>query len=242
MSDNHFRDDGIDRQLARVRAGTTAFAEAVATVSDDALDEPTRLPGWTRRHLIAHVGYNAAALTRLLDWARTGVETPMYESAEDRQVEIDQGARLPAADLRRMCEIHTTTLDAAWADLPRDAWSAKVRTAQGRLVPAAETLWMRAREVWVHAVDLNNCFDFAQIDEHVLWSLLTDITGLWQTRDTGHGITLAAADRPPLSVYANDNPTTSVTGALADTVRWAAGRGADGVTILGEAVTPPRWL
>ena len=39
-------------------------------------------PGWSRRHVVAHVGYNARALTRLVEWAKTGIETPMYASAD----------------------------------------------------------------------------------------------------------------------------------------------------------------
>lgn len=43
-----------------------------------------------------------------------------------------------------------------WRDLPDANWTHEVRTAQGRTVPASETVWMRTREVWVHAVDLDN--------------------------------------------------------------------------------------
>jgi maleylpyruvate isomerase len=62
-------------------------------LADADLDADTLLDCWTRKHLIAHDGYNAAALCRLLDWAATGVETPMYDSTEQRAREIKEVRR-----------------------------------------------------------------------------------------------------------------------------------------------------
>ena len=82
------------------------------------------LDGWTRKHLVAHVGYNAAALCRLLDWAATGVETPMYESTEQRDQEIKEGATLTAAALRNLFDHTVARLDEKWRHLPESAWAA----------------------------------------------------------------------------------------------------------------------
>ncbi|NHU49753.1 maleylpyruvate isomerase N-terminal domain-containing protein, partial [Rhodococcus sp. A14] len=79
-----FHDLDLSERLLIARRGTAYFAQRLAELSDEQLSEPTGLAGWSRRHLVAHVGYNAAALCRLLDWAASGVETPMYASAEQR--------------------------------------------------------------------------------------------------------------------------------------------------------------
>ena len=50
---------------------------------------PTALPGWTRKHLVAHLAGNAEALLRLLHWAGTGERTPMYTSPEQRNADIE---------------------------------------------------------------------------------------------------------------------------------------------------------
>src|SRR3954447_21274961 len=71
----------------------TSFFDSVAGGD---LDRPSALPGWTRRHVVAHVAFNARALMRLLHWARTGEKTPMYASAEARNAEIEEGAKDPA--------------------------------------------------------------------------------------------------------------------------------------------------
>lgn len=151
-----FSDLNLSERLDVTRRGTAYFARHLTALSDEELSCPTLLVGWTRRAPVAHVGYNAAALGRLLDWAATGVETPMYESVEQRAREIDEGATHSAGSLRNLFTDNVIQIDAKWRNLPDPAWVAAVRTAQGRTVPASETAWMRTREVWIHAVDLDN--------------------------------------------------------------------------------------
>ncbi|RAG66982.1 maleylpyruvate isomerase, partial [Burkholderia multivorans] len=147
-------DPALLAELLTVRRGTAFFARKLGELSDAEFDEPSLLPGWSRRSLIAHVGYNAQALTRLVQWANTGVETPMYESPTARDAEIDFGSTLPVRALRHLIEHAAISLDVEWRDSPDEAWEAIVRTAQGREVPARETVWRRTREVWLHANDL----------------------------------------------------------------------------------------
>ena len=39
--------------------------------------------------------------------------------------------------------------------MPDDAWDGEIRTALGRATTGAEVPWMRVRESWVHALDLD---------------------------------------------------------------------------------------
>ena len=187
-----FADLDLSERLLIARRGTAYFAQRLAELSDNDFDGDTLLPGWSRRHLVAHVGYNAAALCRLMDWAATGVETPMYESVEQRSREIAEGATLDPAALRNLFDHTVARLDEKWRNLPESAWSAQVRTAQGRLVPASETAWMRTREVWIHAVDLANGGRFDDFPAVVLDSLLADIVGMWRQKNLGAGLVLAS--------------------------------------------------
>ncbi|MQY27096.1 maleylpyruvate isomerase family mycothiol-dependent enzyme [Nocardia aurantia] len=237
-----FDDLPLPERLLIARRGTAYFAQRLALLPDDALAQPISLTGWTRSHLIAHVGYNAAALCRLLEWAATGVETPMYASPGRRAEEIAAGATLSPAALRNLFAHTNARLDRAWRTLPDPAWSAEVRTAQGRLVPASETAWMRTREVWIHAVDLGNGGRFGDFPPVVLDSLLTDIAGVWRRKDLGAGLVLAVDGREPLVVRDDTSTDTTVSGPLAAVVRWATGRGAVGARIEGPRTTPPPWL
>jgi hypothetical protein len=75
--------------------GERFFGEALDRLPGAGPDGPSLLPGWSRRTVIAHVARNADALCNLLTWARTGVETPMYASAEAREAAIAATAQLP---------------------------------------------------------------------------------------------------------------------------------------------------
>ncbi|BBY30338.1 maleylpyruvate isomerase family mycothiol-dependent enzyme [Mycolicibacterium sediminis] len=233
----------LSERVLIARRGTAYLAQRIAELTDADFGGGTLLDGWTRRHLVAHAAYNAVALCRLLDWATTGEETPMYTSAEQRHREIAEGATLNAGALRNLFAHSCARLDEKWRHLPGAAWRETVRTAQGRQVPAEETVWMRTREVWVHAVDLDNGGRFGDVPVPVLDSLLTDVIGAWRTRGDGAGLVLAVAGREPVVVHDDAAPTITVSGELPAVVRWAAGRGAIGVTAgtAGDAVAP-RWL
>ena len=232
--------DAPARELAWARLGTAYFARKLNELTDAELDAPSLLPGWTRRHVVAHVGYNARALTRLVSWARTGVETPMYDSPEQRAAEIERGATLPGRALRSLFEHSEAHLDVEWRDLPGDRWDEQVRTAQGRLVPARETAWMRTREVWVHAVDLANGAASGDFPAELLDELLADVTRAWRRRAEVVDLTLAATGREPV-VLGTGGPTVS--GTLPDIVRWLVGRGARRLTSSTDEVPAvPHWL
>ena len=157
------KDPALLDALLQARRGTAFFARKLNELSDAELDGATLLPGWTRRYVVAHVGYNARAIARLIDWAATGVETPMYASPEARNHEIEFGATLSPIALRHLFDHSAVHLNVEWRDLPANAWHHKVKTAQGRIVPAEETVWMRTREVWLHGVDLDNGATFNDI-------------------------------------------------------------------------------
>ncbi|NLE72900.1 MAG: maleylpyruvate isomerase family mycothiol-dependent enzyme [Actinomycetales bacterium] len=241
-------DPVLKAQLLLARRGQAFFSRALAELRNHQLDVPSLVPGWTRRHVVAHVGLNARALTRLTEWAATGVETPMYASPEQRDEEIEFAATLPARALRHLSAHAAVHLDVEWRDLPEEAWDATVRTAQGRLVPARETVWMRTREVWVHAVDLDHGASFRQFPPELVDRLLADVVGAWRRRqDAEHlpALRLVPVDRPAdaARATAGDEPLVLV-GRAADLAHWATGRGATGVrTADGDPPpAPPRWL
>ncbi|WP_104061397.1 maleylpyruvate isomerase family mycothiol-dependent enzyme [Arthrobacter sp. 4R501] len=234
--------------LLHARRGTAFFARTLNELTDAELDGDSLLPGWTRRHVAAHIGYNARAIARLIEWAATGVETPMYASSDVRDHEISFGATLSPIALRNLFDHSAVHLNVEWRDLPAQAWHHQVRTAQGRIVPASETVWMRTREVWTHAVDLDNGASFADIPEPVLERLLQDITGAWKTRgtDTGLLINITGTDLTSGDTTAQ-NPTL-ITGTLPGVTQWATGRGTHAVTAthngtqLDEAPAAPQWI
>src|ERR1044071_5429214 len=84
--------------LTDVDRATDDLLRTVADLDPAAVAKPSLLPGWTAGHVLTHVARNADALTNLLTWARTGVETPPYPSPEAREAGIQDGARRPLRD------------------------------------------------------------------------------------------------------------------------------------------------
>ncbi|WP_022887275.1 maleylpyruvate isomerase family mycothiol-dependent enzyme [Glaciibacter superstes] len=242
------QDPEILAALLLARRGTAYFQRKLAELRDDQFDGPSLLPGWSRRHVIAHVGYNARALTRLTEWAATGVENPMYPSPDARGEEIEYGATLSPAALRNLSAHAAVHLNVEWRDLEPTSWNAEVRTAQGRIVPASETVWMRTREVWLHAVDLDNGGSVTDFPPELIDRLLTDVLGAWNRRQAAESIpnfVLRADDRADIrSVTGDTDDGIELLGTAAALTRWATGRGSIGVSTVGCSPVPksPRWL
>ena len=233
-------------ELAWARLGTAYFARRLNELRDDELHVASGLPGWTRAELVAHVGYNARALTRLTEWARTGVVTPMYASAEQRSREILLGGTLPTRALRNLFDHAVVHLDVEWRDLTSEQWDAEVVTAQGRAVSVRETAWMRAREVWVHAIDLGTRGAFRDFPPELVRRLIADVVSAWGRRGEGVSLLLEFTDGAPnIKVEGPQGQlATGVSGASADIARWLTGRGASGLTVVGGGELPslPRWF
>src|ERR1044071_5981880 len=72
--------------LAALREATDRLLGATGKLDDAALSEPSRLPGWSRGHVIAHLSRNADALVNVL----RGL--PMYANSETRDRDIERDA------------------------------------------------------------------------------------------------------------------------------------------------------
>ncbi len=240
---------GARPDLRVVREGTEYFLQKLRELNDDRFDGPSLLPGWTRRHVAAHVAYNAVALLNLVEWAETGVEKPMYESPAARDAEIEQGVALAPAALRELNNQAATKLDTAWNALTDEAWQAEVRTRTGQPVAASATVWMRTREVWLHAVDLNTGASFTDIPADCIDHVAANVIAAWRARQAAEQVpnfVLRPDDRPGTWAVGSADAGDAVilTGSAAALTQWATGRGAAGVATESgaEAPMPPAWL
>ncbi|WP_199435312.1 maleylpyruvate isomerase family mycothiol-dependent enzyme [Qaidamihabitans albus] len=210
--------------LAWMREGTAYLLRWADRLGDDAFAGPSRLPGWTRAHVLGHVARNAEALTRLATWARTGVETPMYTDRAQRNAEIEESAATPPASLRGELVSSAETLDAALEVLTAEQWQAQVRSALGRAVPAAEIPWMRIREVWLHAIDLDGGASVAELPDGVAGLLLDDVTAALSRKDGCPAVTLAPTDRAGTWRLGAAPSERTIKAPAADLVGWLTGR------------------
>jgi maleylpyruvate isomerase len=228
-----------DQTLAWMHDGTRQLLAAVAALSDKALTGPTTLPGWDRRSLISHLAANADALRNLVHWARTGEERRMYASAGQRDADIAAGARLPAAELRAWLSRSARALADDLGTLPDAAWDAKVITAQGLTRSASEIPWMRDREVFIHAVDLNAGVTWADLPAGFLADLLDDVAGRRSAKGGGPALLVAATDTGHTWEVAGSGAPLPVSAPLASLAAYLTGRPAPG---LAAAPPLPAWL
>jgi maleylpyruvate isomerase len=231
-------------RLQLMRDGEVFFLAQLDTLSDDDLFARSALPGWTRAHVVSHFARNAAALINLLDWARTGVATPMYPSVEARSDGIEAGARQSAAALRAEAVTGSERLQAALAAMPEDAWDGEIRTALGRQTNGAEVPWMRIRENWVHAVDLAAGATVDQFPPQVVADLLDEVIGTVGGRDDCPAAVLEATDTARTWTIGREAKVAILSGTEAALLAWLIGRsGGEGVVSSGGTVpTAPRWL
>ena len=233
----------LQAALGWVEIGGKLVHESLADLTEEAFDAPTALPGWTRRHLTAHLAANEEAVGNLIHWAATGVPTPMYASPQRRAGDIEEGSARTGADLRGWFDSSADQLVTAMAALDAPQWAVEVQTAQGRVVPASETPWMRARELLVHAVDLNAGPTFQDLPTDFLQALGDDIAAQRSAAMSGPALILQPADHTrPWTVEGTGTPT-AVTGSLADVVAYLAGRESAVTGTTGTAAPQlPAWL
>ena len=223
--------------LDRWADGERLFATALGRLTDEELDRPSLLPGWDRRHVLAHVARNADALRNLLTWAETGVETPMYPSREARDAGIAETAALDGPRLRTELVAATARFADAVRGLPGPAWSAQVGTLLGRSVPATEVPWMRCIEVVVHAVDLDAGVGFADVPEEVQAAICEEVLASWARR----------GETPDVVVFAGDQEwgsgAVAVSGPLPAVTGWLTGRSrGEELSADGDLPELPRWM
>lgn len=233
--------DTLDHEttLPWLDKGTAVFTDAVARLDDAAFAGDSLLPGWTRAHVIGHVARNAEGLTRLCEWAATGVETPMYASLASREADIEASAARHPAALRADLVATSSGLTAALSTLDDAARQVTVRGATGRELPAAEIPWLRVREVWLHAVDLAADVTFDDIPAPLVDALIANATDALSTRPECPAVLLVPIDRGDTVRFGPAGVApTEVPGTAAQLLGWVTGR----APTLTTTVTLPPWL
>lgn len=232
-----------EQSRAWMEAGTALFLGEVNKLSDLDFGEPSALPGWTRKHLVGHVAHNATALRNLAHWARTGEESPMYSSTEQRGAHIEASGSAEAGELRALVQQTASELRSDMEALDDSQWENEVLTAQGRTVPFTEVPWMRTREVMVHSVDVGTGVTFEDLPRDFLVALVDDIAGK-RGKGGGPALTVTATDGTESWEIPGEGEPAAVTGTVPGIAAWLARNITGGVTPQGAGHLPtlPAWL
>jgi maleylpyruvate isomerase len=217
------------RDLASVQDATERLLSALTELDNAGVTDQSRLPGWTRGHVLAHLARNADALVNVLEGR------PMYVSAEAREADIERDAARPLdvqiADVRESAARFRKA-----SAVPAD-WSRTVALRGGITDSASRLPFRRWAEVELHHVDLGIGYELEDLPQE----FTERETAFLADRFTGH------PDVPPTRLTdgtrawrtgrEEDGAGVEVTGAPADLLGWLAGR-RDGsaLTVAGGAL------
>lgn len=229
--------------LTWVGDGQQRVEDAVAALAPEQVHEPSRLPGWTRGHVITHLARNADALINLLAWADTGVPSPMYRDPDQRNADIEAGAGRPLDEqLIDLRDAGRRFVEAA-SVLPAEKWAARVRSAQGRDIPASDVPWLRTREVWIHLVDLDAGFDVDGLPDDVAIALVRDVAA-WMSPKVASALELRPDGHSVVRLGRVDGAVdATLAGPASRIAGWLIGR-SDAAGLTGSGAVPdlPGWL
>src|SRR5438067_1039301 len=142
-----------------LEASATALIRTVDALGAEELAAPSRLPGWSRAHVVAHLALNGEALAGVLDAVRRGEEVAMYASDEQRDADIEELAGAQQADLLDRLLAATTRFRDAVGEMDEDAWRGTFsRTPGAELLPVDSVPQTRVREVEIHHTDLGTVY------------------------------------------------------------------------------------
>lgn len=213
------------RDLASVREATDRLLTAAAALDNAAVTEPSRLPGWTRGHILAHLARNADALVNVLE----GRSMYVSEGARDADIERD-APRPPEVQLADVRESANRFQDAASVSAD---WSRTVELRNGVTDSASRVPFRRWIEVEIHHVDLGIGYELEDLPEEFVQreiNFLTDrfrnhpgVPALMVKQDDGRLIPTGAV-RSVTPAQLESGHQLTVGGSRSDLLGWLAGR------------------
>jgi maleylpyruvate isomerase len=191
------------------------------------------------------VARNAEGLGRLLIWARTGIETPMYPSNRARDTAIEAGAGRPKTEQLDDLRDTGAAFAASAQELSPNQWDATVGARHGPM-PAARVAWARVRELWLHLVDLDAGVEIDEMPDAIASMLVRDVAAWMHTRVPAE-IQLQLPDGQLLAFGPDATAVRPGTGPVSGPVQrlagWLTGRSSgSALTAPGGVPELPSWI
>jgi maleylpyruvate isomerase len=202
---------------------------------------PSLLPGWSRAHVVAHLALNAEGMARALHGLVADEQdgsSPMYDSDEKRDSDIDHLSAAHHHEIRDRLLGSTTVLHDAFAAVPEVAWDGRVdRTPGGRSMRVASLPSMRLRELEIHHVDLGVAYTTGDWSETFSVLLLDAMTKRLEPPERVELRPLDVDRTWSLGPDADEGAV--VTGPAADLGWWLTGRPAPETLSCSRGELPP---
>lgn len=219
-------------RLVEMVTASTRYLGALSDLTDEDVRAPSLLPGWSRGHVITHLARNADALGNLLRWAESGTEHYMYDSSEQRDREIEEGAGRSAHDLRVDSAAAAGRFLQSINELDVRHEDAPVSRGPGQpTFPARTVATLRLVELEVHHADLGTGYTHEDWDPAFAHLLLDRVL---EDRADGPAMVLRSRDTGGLWRYGVEGQGPQVEGRACDLAWWVICRG-DGAGLTSDA-------
>lgn len=139
---------------------TTRLLGDTIRLSDHDWAAPTRLPGWTRSHVAAHLVEHAIRCRESLEALRLDGEGANPPDAAARRAAVERGATLGSLELQIQLDTSAGQLEREFDLLTPETLDAQVRLTRERPATARLAPLARLREIMIHHRDLDVGFDF----------------------------------------------------------------------------------
>jgi maleylpyruvate isomerase len=214
--------DGLDVIRFRgLRASAAALGHTVAGLADGELTAPSRLPDWSRAHVLAHIAGAAASRRRLLDAARAGQVGRQYASEQSRAAGIERTAAMPARELRAHLLDAVESLLRAIAEYPHGDWDRPGEWLGAGRRPVSGVVPSMRREIEYHHVDLGAGYRPDEWPEDFVAGELPRVLQIMSRRPDVPQIRVVVGDR---SWQLGDGRLATVAGKAPQVLAWLTGR------------------
>ena len=230
--------------LSNMEAAASDFRGRIASLTDADVRAPSRLPGWSRGHVLAHVAGVAGAMARQLEYAARGETIDLYEGGSDgRNRAIEEGSVRSADRLRGELDDALDRALSAFRNLGDADWTAPISYRGGVVRDGGLALW---RELVIHGTDLGTGGEAdawsPQFCEHLFGFLSARVPAGMRLRVQPFGMAPRVLSANPESALSPASPsengpsvnsawikttsinTISVNGMATDIAAWLAGR------------------
>lgn len=216
-----------DLSTQHLAAETDRLVATAASLTDDDLAAPSLCVGWTRAHVLSHLARNADALGRVCAVVLTGEPDTMYDSAQDRDADIEAGVGRSAAVIADDVRETAARLAPAIVQLgTRHVGITVERTPGGQLIPAEWVPFMRLREVVWHHVDLDAGYSFADTPTDIVRLFIEDSLGRLRGTTGTPGLTIRTTEG---DTWVVGDGSVDVSGPRHAVLLWLARGVTDGV-------------
>ncbi|MFI5981017.1 maleylpyruvate isomerase family mycothiol-dependent enzyme [Streptomyces sp. NPDC051555] len=206
--------------LRSLREATDRLLTAATKLDNAAVAEASRLPGWSRGHVLAHLARNADALVNVFEGR------PMYESATARDADIQRDAARPLVEQLEDVRNSAAAFQAV-ADAPQD-WSRTVELRNGVTDSASRIPFRRLVEIELHHVDLGIGYELTDLPDEFTAREIEFLADRWSGHPEVPPVTLSPGDGRTWHTGGAEGAPVTLSGTPAQLLAWLAGRGDKG--------------